>query len=67
MTYSILPVTEDAWQVFTVDLTINGEPFHARVEVRYLPAPDQWYLSIMNSGELTITYRNWAFILAGWN
>ena len=58
MTYSILLVTEDVWQVFTVDLTINGEPFHARVEVRYLLAPDQWYLSFMNSGELTITYRN---------
>ena len=28
MTYSILPLTEDPWQVFTLDLTINGEPFH---------------------------------------
>ena len=46
MTYAILPITEDPWQVFTVDLTINGEPFHAQVEIRYLPAPDQWVLSI---------------------
>ena len=46
MTYSILPLTEDPWQVFTLDLTINGEPFHAQVEIRYLPAPDQWVISI---------------------
>ena len=38
MTYSILPLTDDPWQVFTLDLTINGAPFHAQVEIRYLPA-----------------------------
>ena len=54
--YSILPLTEDPWQVFTVDLTINGEPFHAQVEIRYLPAPDQWVLSIWDhaSSELLV-------------
>ena len=35
MSYSILPLTEDPWQVFTLDLTINGDPFHAQVEIRY--------------------------------
>ena len=46
MQYTILPLTEDPWQVFTLDLTINGGPFHAQVEIRYLPAPDRWFLSI---------------------
>ena len=41
-----LPLTLDPWQVFTIDLTVDGEEFHAQVEIRYLPAPDQWYLSI---------------------
>ena len=56
MTYAMLPLTEDPWQVFTVDLTINGDPFHAQVEIRYLPAPDQWVVSIWDhsSGELLV-------------
>ena len=56
MTYSILPLTEDPWQVFTMDLTINGDPFHAQVEIRYLPAADQWFMSIWDhaSGELLV-------------
>ena len=56
MNYDILPLTEDPWQVFTMDLTIDGEPFHAQIEIRYLPAADQWFLSIWDhaSGELLI-------------
>ena len=54
--YYILPVTEDPRQVFTADLTIDGEPFHARVEIRYLPAPDGWVISVRDnsSGEMLI-------------
>ena len=56
MTYAILPLTEDPWQVFTLDLTIDGEAFHAQIEIRYLPAPDQWYLSIWDhaAGEMLV-------------
>ena len=56
MTYSILPSTEDPWQVFTLDLTIDDEPFHAQIEIRYLSAPDQWVLSIWDhaAGELLV-------------
>ena len=46
MTGYILALTSDPWQVFTQDLTLDGLVFHAQVEVRYLPAPDQWVLSI---------------------
>ena len=54
--YFILPLTEDPRQVFTLDLTINGDPFHARAEIRYLPAPDCWVISIWDnsSGELLV-------------
>ena len=54
--YYILPITEEPRQVSTLDLTINGEPFHARVEIRYLPAPDGWVISIWDdsSGELLV-------------
>ena len=54
--YYIFPLTEDPRQVFTLDLTIDGDPFHARVEIRHLPAPDQWVISVRDnsSGELMI-------------
>ena len=56
MTYAILPLTEDTWQVFTLDLSIDGEAFHAQIEIRYLEAPDQWYLSIWDHalGEMLV-------------
>ena len=54
--YYLLPLTEDPRQIFTLDLEIDGDPFHARVEIRYLPAPDCWVISIWDdsSGELMI-------------
>ena len=56
MTGYILPLTLDPWQVMTLDVVIDGEEFHAQVEVRYLPAPDQWVVSIWDhsSGELLV-------------
>ena len=52
----ILSLTEDPWQVFTLDLEIDGQEFHAQVELRYLPAPDRWYVSLWDhaSGELLV-------------
>ena len=49
LTYSVLPLTGDPYQVFTLDLTIDGEAFHARAELRYLSAPDQWVISIWDN------------------
>ena len=56
MTYAILPITEDARQVFTVDLAPDGVPIHARVEIRYLSAADEWVLSIWDHscGEMLV-------------
>ena len=44
--YTELPLTNDPCQVFTVDVTIDGAALHARVELRYLSAPDLWVISI---------------------
>ena len=56
MKYCILPLTNDPRQVMTLDLTIDGEGFHARIEVRYLPAPGCWVISVWDeaAGELLI-------------
>ena len=56
MTEYILPLTNDPRQVMTLDLTIDGEGFHARIEVRWLPAPAFWVISIWDdsTGELLI-------------
>ena len=38
MTYAILPLTNDPWQVFTAGVMLDGEPFRAQIPVRRLPA-----------------------------
>ena len=56
MTYAILPLTNDPWQVFTADVMLDGEPFHAQISVRWLPAAGRWFLSVWDhaSGELLV-------------
>ena len=56
MNYFILPLTDDPRQVFTLDLTIDGIAFHARVEIRHLWAPDGWVISVWDNstGELLV-------------
>ena len=56
MTGYLLPLTLDPWQVMTLDVVIDGEEFHAQVELRYLPVPDQWVVSIWDhsSSELLV-------------
>ena len=40
MTYAILLLANDPWQVFTADVLLDGEPFHAQISVRWLPADE---------------------------
>ena len=56
MTGFLVPLASDFWQVFTLDLVIDGEPFQVQTELRYLPAPDRWYVSLRDqaSGELLV-------------
>ena len=46
LSYIELPLTNDPRQVFTVDVTIDGAALHARIELRYLSAPDLWVISV---------------------
>lgn len=52
----ILPTTEDVRQVFTLDMKIDGEAFQARIEIRFLPAPACWVISVWDNaaGELLV-------------
>ncbi len=56
MTEYILPLTNDPRQVMSLDLSIDGEVFHGRIEVRYLCAPEIWVISVWDdsNGELLI-------------
>lgn len=51
-----LNFSSSPWQVFTLDVVIDGETFHAQVELRYMPAPDRWFVSIRDhaSGVLLV-------------
>ncbi len=49
LSYSELPITNDPRQVFTVDVVIDGIALHARVEIRYMSALEQWVISIWDN------------------
>ena len=62
MTYAFLPIQSSTSpsarrQIFTLDLSPDGIPLHARAEIRYLPAPDIWTLSIWDNatGEMLVS------------
>ena len=52
----LLPLTSSPRQVMTLNVTLDGEPLQAQVEIRYLPAPDQWFFSLWDhaTGELLV-------------
>ena len=56
MTCTILPLTDDPRQVLTIAVAPDGEALQARVEVRYLPAPDVWVISLWDdaTGQLLV-------------
>ena len=53
----LLRLSDDCRQVMTLNVTLDGEPQQAQVEIRYLPAPDQWFFSLRDhaTGELLVT------------
>ena len=46
MTYHLLPTTDAPRHVFVLDIAPDGVAMRAKVELRYLPAPDHWVVSI---------------------
>ena len=49
MDYIQLPATDDARQVMYVPVSPDGHAFQAKVELRYLSAAGQWFLSISDA------------------
>ena len=56
MSSYLIPLSSDLWQIMTLNLSIDGEEFQAQMELRYLQAPDQWFVSIRDhsTGELLV-------------
>ena len=52
----LLPLNSSPRQVITLNVILDGEPLQAQVEIRYLPAPDQWFFSLRDhaTGELLV-------------
>ena len=52
----LLPITPSPRQVMTLNVTLDGQPMQAQVEIRYLPAPDQWFFSLRDhaTGEMLV-------------
>ena len=52
----LLPLNSSPRQVMTLNVTLDGEPMQAQVEIRYLPAPDQWFFSLRDhaTGEMLV-------------
>ena len=54
LSYSVLPLTNDPYQVFTTDVAPDGTPLHARIEIRHLGAPGRWVVSIFDHAAATL-------------
>lgn len=52
----LIPVTSDPWQVMYLSAAPDGHAFSAKVEVRYLPGPDRWFLTVSDAatGEMYV-------------
>ncbi len=49
MDFIRLPVTDDPWQVMYLSVSPGGNAFSAKVELRWLPGPGRWFLSISDA------------------
>ena len=51
-----IPTTDEPWQILTLAVSPDGRALQAQVELRYLPAPDQWVISATDgaTGELLV-------------
>ena len=49
MDYIIFQTTEEPYQVFYIPASPDGHAFQAKVELRYLPGPNRWILSIADA------------------
>ena len=45
----LLPFSFDPYQVMYMSVCPDGHAFLAKVELRYLPGPDKWFLSVSDA------------------
>jgi len=52
----LLPLNSSPRQVMILNVILDGEPMQAQIEIRYLPAPDQWFFSLRDhaTGDLLV-------------
>ena len=52
----ILPISDDPYQVMYLTASPDGHAFSAKVEIRYLPEPDRWFLTVSDAatGEMYV-------------
>ena len=52
----MLPLNSSPRQVMILNVILDGEPMQAQIEIRYLPAPDQWFFSLRDhaTGDLLV-------------
>ena len=44
-----LPLSDEPWQVMYLSAAPDGHHLQAKVELRYLPGADQWFLSVSDA------------------
>ena len=49
MFYILLPTSSAPWQVMYLPVSPDGNAFLAKIDLRYFPGPDQWFLSISDA------------------
>jgi len=65
LSYSVLPLTNDPYQVFTADVAPDGTPLHARIEIRCLSAPGRWVVSIFDHAAATLLVNQAPLVVSG--
>ena len=65
LSYSVLPLTDDPYQVFTTDVAPDGTPLHARIEIRHLRAVNRWVISIFDHAAATLLVNQIPLVASG--
>ena len=65
LSYSVLPLTNDPYQVFTTDVAPDGTPLHARIEIRHLRAVNRWVVSIFDHAAATLLVNQIPLVVSG--
>ncbi len=65
LSYFVLPLTDDPYQVFTTDVAPDGTPLHARIEIRHLRAVNRWVVSIFDHAAAILLVNQIPLVASG--